>query len=49
MLKNLMFYTVAGTLIGLVLQAVGASLGVVLFSSLIGPPVLLLTVRLIRR
>lgn len=48
MLKNLMFYTVVGSLIALVLQAVGASLGVVLLASLIGPPVLLLAIRIIR-
>ncbi len=48
MLKNLMFYTVAGSLIALVLQAVGASLAVVLLASLIGPPVLLLAIRIIR-
>ena len=47
-LKNLLFYSVAGSLIALVLQAVGASLTVVLLSSLIGPPVLLLAIRLIR-
>ncbi len=48
MMKNMIFYTVAGSLIAVVLQAVGASLAVVLFSSLIGPPILLLTIRLIR-
>lgn len=48
MLKNMIFYSVAGGLIALVLQAVGASLTVVLLSSLIGPPVLLLAIRLIR-
>ncbi len=47
-LKNMIFYSVAGSLIALVLQAVGASLAVVLLSSLIGPPVLLLAIRLIR-
>ena len=48
MLRNLIFYSVTGSLIALALQAVGASLAVVLLSSLIGPPVLLLAIRLIR-
>ena len=48
MLKNMLFYTVAGTVIALVLQAVGAGLAVVLLASLIGPPVLLLAIRIIR-
>ncbi len=48
MFKNMMFYTVAGSLIALALQAVGASLAVVLLASLIGPPVLLLAFRLLR-
>lgn len=48
MFKNMMFYTVAGSLIALVLQAVGASITVVLLASLIGPPVLLLAFRLLR-
>ena len=40
--KNLLFYAVAGTIVGVVAQALGASLGVVLFSSLIVPPALIL-------
>lgn len=46
--KNIVFYTVAATVIGLVAQVAGASLTVVLFSSLLGPPVLLLIIRIIR-
>ena len=46
--KNLIFYAIAGTIIGVVAQALGASMGVVLISSLLIPPVLLLTVLLLR-
>ncbi|GEM_PF-2032069 len=48
MMKNLMFYMVAGTVIGLVAQAAGASLPVVILSSLMGPPFLLLVIAIIR-
>ena len=47
MLKNLVFYTVAGTVIAAILQAVGANIGVVLFGGLIGPPIILLVIRII--
>jgi hypothetical protein len=48
MLKNLVFYTVASTLIALILQIAGASLGVILCASLVGPPVLLLIIGIMR-
>ena len=48
MLKNLLFYMVASAVIALIAQLVGASLGVVLFASLVGPPVLLLIVGIMR-
>ena len=46
--KNLIFYTVAASVIGLIAQVAGASLPVILFSSLLGPPVILLVIRIIR-
>ncbi len=46
--KNLLFYIVASTIFALVTQALGADIIVVLFSSLIGPPVILLALALIR-
>ncbi len=42
MLKNFVFYTVASTVIAMIAQIAGASLGVVLFAALVGPPALLL-------
>ena len=46
--KNIVFYTVAGTVIALIAQFAGASLTVILLSSLLGPPLLLLIIRIIR-
>jgi hypothetical protein len=46
--KNLIFYTVAASVIALIAQVAGASLPVILFSSLLIPPVLLLIIRIIR-
>jgi len=48
MLKTIMFYTVAGSVIALIAQLAGASLPVILFSSLLGPAVLLLIIGIIR-
>ena len=48
MLKNIVFYTVAGSVIALIAQVAGASLPVVLFSALLGPPFLLLIIAIIR-
>ena len=47
-MKELIFYTVAGSVIGLIAQLAGASLAVVLFTSLLIPPVILLILRIIR-
>ena len=46
--RNIVFYTVAGTVIAFIAQIAGASLTVILLSSLLGPPVLLLIIRIIR-
>ncbi|MDO8751681.1 MAG: hypothetical protein Q7K03_11175 [Dehalococcoidia bacterium] len=46
--KNLLFYTVASTVIALVAQVLGASMGVVLMASLLGPPVILLALAIVR-
>ena len=46
--KNIVFYTVAATVIALIAQVAGASLPVILGSALLGPPVLLLIIRIIR-
>lgn len=47
--KNLLFYAVSGTVIGLVAQWAGASLMVNLLASLLGPPFLLILILLARR
>lgn len=39
--KNLLYYTVAGTLFGAVLQWMGADWSIALVGSLMGPPLLL--------
>ena len=46
--KNLLFYFVASALIALVAEVLGASIVVVLFASLLGPPVILLAIALMR-
>ncbi len=46
--KNLLYYFVAGTLIALVAQGVGANFVVVLAASTIGPALLLLAVAILR-
>jgi len=48
MTKNLVFYTIAGSAIALIAQAAGASLSVTLVSSLLGPPLLLLALAILR-
>ena len=45
-MKALIFYTVAGTIIGLIAQWAGASLTVVLLLSLLIPPIILLAIRI---
>jgi hypothetical protein len=46
--KNIVFYTIASTVISLIAEAAGASLPVILFSALLVPPILLLIIRIIR-
>jgi hypothetical protein len=46
--KDLIFYTIAGTVIGVIAEFAGASLGVTLLASLLIPPVLLLIFRIIK-
>lgn len=48
MLKNLVFYTVAGSVIAFMAQIAGASLPVVLLLSLTGPPAILLAIAILR-
>ncbi|MFH1559826.1 MAG: hypothetical protein ABID84_00200 [Chloroflexota bacterium] len=46
--KNLLFYTIASTIVGIVATALGANMAVVLISALLIPPVLLLAVLILR-
>jgi len=46
--KDLIFYVVAGNVIALIAGLAGASLPVILFSSLIIPPIILIILRIIR-
>lgn len=48
MFKDLIFYTVAANVIGGIAYFAGASLTVILLTSLIIPPVILLVIRIIR-
>ncbi len=48
MLKDLIFYSVAASVIALIAQLAGASLPVILFSALLIPPLILLVIRIIR-
>jgi len=48
MLKELLFYSVAASIIALIAQLAGASLPVILLSSLLIPPFILLIIRIIR-
>jgi len=47
-IKELIFYSIAGTVIGVIAQLVGASLAVILLSALIIPPVMLLIYRILK-
>ena len=47
-IKDLIFYSVAGTLIAVIAQLVGASLAVIVLTALLIPPVLLLIYRIVR-
>ena len=49
MKRDLIFYAIASTVIGLIAQLMGASLTVILLTSLLIPPVLLLIIRIIGR
>jgi len=46
--NDIIFYIVAGNIIALIAGVAGASLPVILFSSLLIPPVLLIIIRIIR-
>ncbi len=48
MKRELIFYSVASAVIALLAQLLGASLPVILFSSLLIPPIILLIIRIIR-
>ncbi len=47
-MKDLIFYFVAGSVIGLIAQFAGASLAVIMLCSLLIPPVILLILRILR-
>jgi hypothetical protein len=49
MKKDLIFYTIASTVIALIAQFAGVSLGVNLLLSLLIPPIILLAIRIIRK
>ena len=46
--KDIIFYVIAANVIALIAGVAGASLPVILFSSLLIPPLLLLIIRIIR-
>jgi hypothetical protein len=48
MAKSLIFYTIAGTVIGLIAQAVGGNWVMTLFLSLLIPPIILLVIEILR-
>ena len=48
LVKEIIFYSVAASVIAVIAQLAGASLPVILFSSLLIPPILLLIIRIIR-
>ena len=48
MMKDFIFYAIAANVIGLIAAMSGASLMVILFSSLLIPPVILIVWRIIR-
>ena len=48
MLKDFVFYAVAANVIALIAALAGASIAVILFSSLLIPPILLIIIRIIR-
>lgn len=48
LVKDLIFYWIAASVIALIAGLAGASLAVILFSSLLIPPIILLIIRIIR-
>ncbi len=48
MRRDFIFYAVAANVIALIAALAGASLAVILFSSLLIPPILLILIRIIR-
>ena len=46
--KDIIFYVIVGNVIALIAGLAGASLPVILFSSLIIPPIILIILRIIR-
>jgi len=48
MMKDFIFYAIAANIIGLIAALAGASLAVILFSSLLIPPILLIIIRILR-
>ena len=46
--KELMFYSIAASIIAAVAQLAGASISLVLFLSLLVPPLILIVIRIIR-
>jgi len=47
-MKDLIFYAIASSVIALIAQLAGASLPVILFTSLLIPQIFLLVIRIIR-
>ena len=47
-MKELLFYSIAGMIIGFIAQALGAGIGVILLTSLVIPPLILLVLRIMR-
>ena len=45
-MKDLVFYTVAGTIIGVIAELAGASLTVIVLLSLLVPPIIILALRI---
>jgi len=48
MMKDFIFYAIAANVIALIAALAGASLAVILFSSLLIPPILLILIRILR-
>ena len=47
--RHLFFYTVAGSAIAYVVEALGADIGVIIFAALVIPPAMLIALALYRR